>query len=248
MELNEYIFLLAWFLAGFVNAFAGMGAAMVAVPLITPFMPTSILTPVACAIVFMISVHMTWNFRKGILLKPLKTLLMGAVPGAFVGLAMLVYLPTAYMRIFTGIVMLGFVYWQAMNKEHIAQGDETLIKSLFAGFCSGVLTTAISFGNPPVGIYALYLGWTPLQLVGTTNLFANFVYSFSSIIQAGAGLYTKEALIWVAMGIPAAMFGIVCAMPLTRRISPNFFKRVLLFVIAAGAISCIWRGFAALIA
>ncbi len=242
MEFSEWFFLFAWFLAGFINAIAGMGAAMVAVPLVTPFMPPAMLTPVACIIVMVISMHMSWNFRKGCLMGSLKNMLIGAVPGSLVGLAMLVYIPVKSMQLFTGIVMVAFVIWQFARKMNTVQRPETLPKSLFAGFCSGVLNTSISFGNPPVGVYALYLGWTPLQTVGTTNIFSIFAYIFACVIQASAGLYTQEVLTWAAMGVPAAMLGIVCAMPVARRINASTFKRVLLVVIACGGLTCMWRG------
>ncbi len=242
MEFTEYFFLFAWFLAGFINAIAGMGAAMVAVPLVTAIMPPAMLTPIACIIVMVVSIHMSWNFREGIRLGSLKNMFIGAVPGSLLGLAMLIYIPTKSMQLFTGIVMVLFVAWQFMRKLNTVQRPETFAKSTFAGLCSGILNTSISFGNPPLGVYALYLGWTPLQTVGTTNIFSVFAYIFACAIQASAGLYTEEVLTWAAMGVPAAMLGIACAMPVVRRINANTFKRVLLMVIACGGATCIWRG------
>ncbi len=242
MEFNEWFFVFAWFIAGFINCLAGMGAAMVAVPLVTMIMPPSMLTPVACIIVMVISMHMTWNFRAGILKGSLKNLLIGAVPGSVVGVSMLVFIPTQSMQLFTGLVMVLFVAWQFMRKDNTIQRPETFAKSSFAGFCSGILNTSISFGNPPVGVYALYLGWTPLQTIGTTNVFSIFAYIVACSMQAFAGLYTQEVLTWAAMGVPASMLGIACAMPVARRINAATFKRVLLIVIACGGGICMWRG------
>ncbi len=241
--MEVYIFIFAWFLAGFVNGIGGMGAAMVAVPIITGIMPSEMLTPVACIIVFFISCHMTWNFRQGCLYSSLKQMLIGMVPGSLVGLGMLILIPTYSMQLLTGIVMLAFVLWQFTRKMNTIQRPETLGKSMATGFTSGVLNTSISFGMPPIGVYALYLGWTPLQTVGTTNVFSIFAYLFACATQASAGLYTQEVLIWAAYGVPASMLGIALSMPLARRINAATFKRVLLLVIAAGGLTCLWRGF-----
>ncbi len=243
MDIQVLIFVLAWFVAGFINGIGGMGAAMVAVPIIAGIMPSAMLTPVSCIIVFFISCHMTWNFRAGCMYSTVKKMLIGVVPGSLVGLAILVFIPTYSIQLLTGLVMLIFVAWQFTRKVHNEQRAETLGKSLTTGFSSGLLNTSISFGMPPIGVYALYLGWTPLQTVGTTNVFSIFAYLFACITQAVAGLYTKEVLIWAAYGVPAAMLGISLAMPVAKRINAATFKRILLLVIAAGGIICIWRGF-----
>ncbi len=245
MDLDICIFIFAWFLAGFVNGIGGMGAAMVAVPIITSLMPSEMLTPVACIIVFFVSCHMTWNFRAGCLYGSLKNMLIGAVPGSLAGLTMLVFIPTYSMQLLTGVVMLAFVLWQFTRTLHSEQRPETFGKSFFAGFSSGILNTSISFGMPPIGVYALHLGWTPLQSVGTINVFSVFAYLFACITQAAAGLYTKEVLIWAAYGVPAVMLGIALSMPVARRINAKTFRLVLLLVIATGGVVCLWRGLSA---
>ncbi len=244
MEFNDYIFMLAWFLGGFVNGVGGMGAAMVAVPIMTTFMPPVMLTPVSCIIVTLISGHMAYNFREGCRYHSLKKLLLGALIGSLMGVILLLYIKIQYIQIFTGAFMLLFVAWQSLRKmQTIAQErPETLGKSLFAGFCSGVLNSSISFGNPPVGVYALHLGWSQVQTVGTMNIFSFFAYIVACFFQASAGLYTKEVLTFAAMGIPAAALGIICSLPVARRIPALMFTRILLAVIACGGIACMWRG------
>ncbi len=246
MEYTDFIFMLAWFLGGFVNGVGGMGAAMVAVPIMTTFMPPAMLTPVSCIIVTMISAHMAYNFREGCRYHSLKNLLIGALAGSFMGVILLLYIKTQYIQIFTGLVMLVFVAWQSLRKAQVLTQErpETLGKSLFAGFCSGVLNSSISFGNPPVGVYALHLGWSQVQTVGTMNIFSLFAYLVACGFQASAGLYTKDVLIFAAMGMPAAALGILCSLPVARRIPALIFKRILLAVIALGGVACMWRGLA----
>ncbi len=237
------IFFLAWFAAGFVNGVSGMGAAMVAVPIVASFMPSAVLTPTACIIVTGVSIHMAWNFRKGCRLSSLKTLLIGAIPGSLAGLAILLFIPTRFIQLLTGTVMLLFVLWQCIRKENTVKRPEHVGKGLFAGFSSGVLNTSIAFGNPPIGVYALHLGWSQMETVGTVNIFSVLAYLVACAVQASAGLYSQDVLMWAALGLPASMLGIVCAMPVARRISLVVFKRILLIVIAAGGFACIWRGF-----
>ncbi len=246
MEYTDYLFMLAWFLGGFVNGVGGMGAAMVAVPIMTTFMAPAMLTPVSCIIVTMISAHMAYNFRAGCRYHSLTKLLLGAIVGSLAGVMLLIYVKTQHIQVFTGVVMLLFVAWQTLRKTQALTQErpETWGKALFAGFSSGVLNTSISFGNPPVGVYAIHLGWSQLQTVGTMNIFSLFAYMVACGFQASAGLYTKDVLIFAAMGIPAAAFGIICSLPVARRIPALLFKRILLAVIACGGLACVWRGVA----
>ncbi len=242
MELQEYIFIFAWFLAGFIHGIGGTGAAMVAVPIITSLMPSETLTPVACCIAVFISAHVAWNFRAHCIYPTLKTLLMGAVPGSFVGLGILIFIPTHAIQFLTGCVMVLFVLWQTLYKKSMQCSLETLPRTLLAGGCAGVLNTSISFGNPAISAYTLFVGYPPLQIIGITNVFSVFGYLFACITQAMAGLFTQEVLIWAAYGIPASMLGIALATPLTKRIAPLVFKRILLSIISVGGVLCLWRG------
>lgn len=237
----DTLFLFAWFLAGFVNGISGMGAAMVAVPIIVTMMPMNDVIPVSCLVVTAVSGHMAWNFRKGCRFSSLKNLFMGSIPGSFVGLSILLYIEAQLLQLLTGIVMVIFVIWQCLKRANTVRNPETLPKSVAAGFCSGILNASISFGNPPIGAYALHLGWDQEETVGTMNIFSFGAFIIACLAQATAGLYTKEVLILAAWGIPASMFGIICSMPIAKRINAVTFKRILLTVIACAGMNCILR-------
>lgn len=237
----DTLFLIAWFLAGFVNGVSGMGAAMVAVPIIVTLIPAHDVVPVSCLVVTAVSGHMAWNFRKGCRFQSLRNMFIGSIPGSLVGLTILLCIPSSLLQLLTGSVMVLFVLWQCCKKQNTVRNPETFTKSVFAGFTSGILNTSISFGNPPIGAYALHLGWNQEETVGTMNIFSFGAFIIACIFHAFAGLYTKEVLILAAWGIPASMLGIVCSMPVARRINAMTFKRILLTVIACAGINCILR-------
>lgn len=237
----DSLFFIAWFLAGFVNGVSGMGAAMVAVPIIVTIIPAHDVVPVSCLIVTAVSAHMAWNFRAGCRFQSLKNMFIGSIPGSLVGLTILLCIPAGLLQFLTGLVMVIFVLWQCLKKENIVRNSETMKKSVFAGFASGILNTSISFGNPPIGAYALHLGWNQEETVGTMNIFSFGAFIIACLFHAFAGLYTKEVLVLAAYGIPAAMIGIACSMPVARRINALTFKRILLTVIACAGVNCILR-------
>ncbi len=243
MELNDYIFWITWFVAGFVTGISGMGGAMVAVPILVSFMPPDILFPVTCIVTTLFTAYMAWLYRKDSQAQIVKRLFIGAVPGAVAGLALLLYVKAQYIQLIAGIVMILFVYLQFLReRKAMIQRDETLAKTLFIGFGSGVLITSISFGGPLLGAYALYLGWAQAQAMGIMNVFALMAFIVATIFQASAGLYTTEVLSLAASGAIAAIIGVICATPLVKIIPLKTFKLILLTIIGCGGILCVLRG------
>ena len=239
--MNELLCITAWFLAGLVNGISGMGAAMVALPFLTVFMTPQEFVPISCIVVTVISANMAWNYRHDCKISMLKALFIGTVPGSFVGLALLIFISPRSLQLLIGFVLLLFVLWQLTKKISFKKNKETLAKGVTAGFCAGIMTTAISFGNPPIGIYTLHLGWGHHESVGTMNMFSTGAYALACIIQAMGGLYHIEILKYALFGIPAAMFGIFCSIPIARRINAEVFRKILLLVIAISGCVCIIR-------
>lgn len=231
----------AWFLAGLVNGIGGMGAAMVALPFMSFFMTPQEFVPVSCVIVTVISANMAWNFRDSFRFGSIKALFIGTVPGSLAGLVLLKYIPSKVLQFIIGIILLLFVAWQAFFTNKKQHNKETLAKGITAGFGAGVMNTSISFGNPPIGIYALHLGWGHREAVGTMNLFSTGAYIISCTMQAFGGLYTNDVLLYVGIGIPSAMLGILCSLPLVKRIDKDFFRKILLCVIAVSGTVTIFR-------
>lgn len=232
---------IAWFLAGLVNGIGGMGAAMVALPFMSFIMTPQQFVPVSCIIVIIVSANMAWNFRDSLRFGSIKALFIGTVPGSVAGLILLKYIPSKVLQFIIGVVLILFVLWQGFFTKKKGNNKETLAKGITAGFGAGVMNTSISFGNPPIGIYALHLGWGHREAVGTMNLFSTGAYMISCAMQAFGGLYTSDILFYAAIGIPSAMLGILCSLPLVKRIDKEFFRKILLCVIAVSGIVSIFR-------
>lgn len=241
-EADLFLFLGAWFMAGLVNGISGMGAAMVAVPVMNLVMPPTMIVPVACLIVTAISIYMAWVYRAGYRPDALRYLLAGGVPGSLAGLGILLIIPPRLLQFVTGSFLIIFVLWQFLHSAGKAH-PESRGKALGAGFAAGVLTASISFGNPPVGVYALHVGWDQRSTMGTMNLFAFGAFILTCVFQAGAGLYTPEILSLAAYGIPAALIGLLAARPLVKHIHTGLFRKILLVVIGGSGLLCILHVF-----
>ncbi len=239
-DTSLWLFALAWFLGGFVNSVGGMGAAMVALPIYAGCMQSQTLVPATCICVAIISAAMTLAYWRHTLLSSLKSLTAGAIPGSLAGLFILLITPSAILQLVTGAVMVLFVLWKGKrssegNKDSFATGT-------VAGFFSGLINTSIGFGNPPVAIYSLYAGWGHLETLATMNLFTLLASLLTMICHYTADLYTADVLHHALLGAPATVLGMVCGLPVARRINQESFRRILRFLIFAAGCICFARG------
>lgn len=236
-----WLFALAWFLAGFVNSIAGMGAAMVALPIVAAHIAPATLVPATSVCVAIISIATGAVFWRHTRWRSLKALLIGAIPGAAAGLAVLLILPVPVLQLSAGIIMILFVGWQFSHPKSQAHGD-TVPAGLVAGFAAGFINTSISYGNPPVAIYSMYAGWEKLEVLGTMNVYTFLVCLITMTAHASAGLYTMDVFWHAVWGGPATVLGMLAALPLAKHISQAAFRRILLLVIGSAGILCLVQG------
>ena len=239
-SLSLLFFLAAWFLAGFVNGLAGMGAAMVALPLVAALIPPSALVPSTCIVATVLTAYMAWAYWRDFNFSDIVPLLIGCLPGTAAGLLILLVLPPIAMQLIIGLAMVSFVIWQISYKQ-IKIHAPTWRAGFVAGNATGFMNTATSFVNPPIAMYALHVGWNKENTVGNMNALALASCLITCVAQASAGLYTPEVLKAALLAAPVSLVGQISASPLLRRVNVAFFRKILLVVIACGGILSIVR-------
>ncbi|MDO5537118.1 MAG: sulfite exporter TauE/SafE family protein [Desulfovibrionaceae bacterium] len=240
-DYSFWLFAFAWFLAGFVNSVGGMGAAMVALPIVAGAMHAQTLVPATCLCVAIISAAMSWVYWRSTRWQSLKAMIAGALPGSLAGLGILLILPTSVLQLAAGTIMILFVLWQFLHKAGAPHGDSGTAGAT-AGFFSGFINTSIGFGNPPVAIYSIYAGWEKMETMGSMNVFTLIVCGMTIAAHAGAGLYSEEVFRYALFGGPATVIGMIAGLPIARRINQATFKRILLLIIGAAGCICVFRG------
>lgn len=233
-------FLAAWFLAGFINGLAGMGAAMVALPLVAMLIAPADLVPSTCIIITFLTIHMVWAYWQGFHPGDIAPLLVGCVPGVCTGLLVLLFLPPVVLQLIIGLSMLGFVAWQVghtQKRVHTAPWHAGVL----AGHAMGFMNMATSFVNPPIAMYALYVGWNKENTIGNMNVLALVSCLMTCAVQAMAGLYTQEVLRAVLWATPVSLMGQIAATPLLHRVNVALFRKIVLTVIVCGGFLSVVR-------
>ena len=231
---------LAWFIGGFVNGVSGMGAAMVALPIMACVMDMSVAVPASCFTALVVATQVAWMYRKSCRYASLPFMLTGCVPGVVGGVLILRVVPGVWLQAFLGVALVAYVCWQYAHRRSAAH-PETRTGAFLAGFGSGFANASISFSGPPVAMYALYVGWDKDSARGTLGLFFLCINIITSLVQASAGLFTSEVLHAAMYGMPGAVAGLVASLPFVHAVKEQVFQRILLGMIALAGAICVVR-------
>lgn len=242
-----WLFALAWFLGGFVNGVSGLGFAMVALSVVAGHADPAILVPSTCVGGLLMALGLCKVYWRSTRWSAMKSLVLGSLPGTLAGLAVLLVMPAAVLEVTAGALMELYVLWQFCHAR-LRPGGESFAGGFTAGFAMGFITASISFGGPPLAVYALHAGWTKEETLGTLGVFATFTGLLACLTHAAAGLYTEALFRSVLWGAPGCLAGMALAFPIARRVNQELFRKILLLVIAAAGLVCLRSGAAILLA
>lgn len=156
---------LAWFLGGFINGVSGMGAAMVALPIVACVLEMNEAVPATCLVAVTLAVYVAWMYRAHSRVAPIIPMLLGCIPGLITGVCVLRVVPGIWLQGGLGAALIIYVAWQLLHRAGTAH-PESVRGCAVSGFASGFANAAISFSGPPVAIYALYVAGTRTPLAG----------------------------------------------------------------------------------
>ena len=230
----------AWFLGGFVNGIAGIGAAMVTMPIVSCVMDIHLAILSSCiggtAVGFFVAVM----YRRHCIRRVIGIMALGCIPGAAVGTLILKGTPAHWLQLILGSILLLYIGWQCMDKRpHPFR--ISLPGAFLGGFGSGLFNTAVSFGGPPIAIYTTLSGMDKDMARSTISVFALVMSAITLGVQASAGMYTQEVLSAALFALPGAFAGLFVSIPFARRIREATFRRALFLLIAAAGVILIAR-------
>ncbi len=239
--MESIYFACIWALAGFVNGISGMGAALMAVPFMTLFMDIQLIVPLSCLMVVVLSSTLAIKYRSEFHVKIILPALFCAIPGAFLGTQVLKILSSHVLESIMAVFLIVYVLW---NFFHIYTPKEERNNAILGGACgffSGFFGSTISFTGPPLAIYILYTGWKQEKALGALGSALIIITGTTCISHYFAGLYTKEFLHYLLIGIPAGILGMLISFPFIKYITQKTFRKILLLVIGFAGIMCLTR-------
>ena len=161
------------------------------------------------------------------------------VPGVFVGLAVLKALSTTTLQIGVTLGVFATLAVRAHAQRRGARGPGSAPRwaAPTAGFASGVLTTSTNTSGPPIVLYALVRGATPLETRDTlTVTFMGFSLLAAAALTIGGDDWLPRPAALAAL-VPAVVIGHLAGRPIFARIEGHHYEPVLTGVLIATALA-----------
>ena len=237
MSIAVWLVFVAWLVGGFISGLVGVGGAMLAVPIAAQILSMHDVILISCILNVAMDLGLVALHFRFCRLSAVWPMWLGALPGSWLGVYLLLYIPDQALRLFVGVSLLIFIYWQRLIT--VPRHGESSVLACLAGFVSGVLGSSISFDGPPVAAYALYVGWKPREVLGTLGVFFIVRGTMTVLLQWQTGLYSDFVLSCALPAIPATLLGTLVAFPLAKRMQMATFARILPAILTLAALSVI---------
>ncbi len=233
------VIVIGWFVGGFVNGLAGFGAAMVAMPIIAPFVDLALAVPGCVIIVLLLNCHVGWTFRKHIEYQYLKEIFFGAIAGAVFSIFVLHYISENTLKIGMGSIIILY----ALHGLIFTGGGKRAVNSAWgylAGILSSSLGMAFGFNGPPLAVFVASCGCPAKAVKGT--LAGGFIITglFIVIAKVSTGLVTVDVLLSAAISAPAVILGSKFGIYASSYLSERVYRKILFMALAAMGGNIIW--------
>ena len=227
---------------GVVKGVTGVGLPLVLVPLATQFVHV----PVAVALVSVSmvatnAVQAAEGGHTGAAVRQLWPIVIPLAVGAVIGTHLLISIDQQRLNLVVGVSFLLLATLllclpRLRISQRVARWSGPLV-----GFCAGVLGGMSAIFGPPMIAYMVSTGVDPntfvkymaiLALTAATTML--LVLSGSGAMSGGDFLMSAAALIPIQLGMPLGRW-------LRGRIKPNWFRVMVLVVLAASGLDMLWR-------
>ena len=239
-------FCLIWLLAAVLSGLTSFGGNLFAVPLITLALPPReaiLFGTLAGSAIFL---GMAVVYVRHVLWRETAALTASALLGIPLGVWFLANAGARALLLAAGSALSLFLLWQ-FGSRYLRKSERAVPAWCAApfGLLSGIMMSAVSFGGPPLVLYAFLRHWGKTETLGTVNAVSIGIMAFVIPWLWHKGLFTGDLPLLGAAGSIAAFAGIAMSVPLARRLPTGFFRRLLLGMLVLSAIMLFWRGFAA---
>ncbi len=227
--------------ASFVHGLAGFAFALFAVPLLSLWHPLPQLIPVVALWGFTVNLILFWVLRRSFRLQSIGGLLLGAVPGVFLGSAALGLFPEKLLRSILSFTLGGYSLWNLKGPSERLRVSPRwgVLFGLLAGFLGGMLNTP----GPPVVVYVTLLKGPKDQIKSALQGGLLFLAALMALSHGLYGRFTWETFKFYFFYLPVILLGLFGGQKVYGRLGDRSYYRLLNFFLLLSALAAIIRLF-----
>ena len=213
------------FFAAIVQSVAGFGFALVAMPLLTLFIPLSEATPLVTLTGVLITAVIFLRHKKKFKLSQIVQLFIGSIIGIPVGVIALQYVDEYILKIILALILVSYSIFALRGK--IPQFILPRYTGYIFGFFSGLFGSSLNTNGPPVIVYTSLQNWDKDEIIVTLQGF--FMTSGAVIILSHAinGFITWDIFMYFLLLIPVLGAGFLIGSFIYKRLPLEIFRKII---------------------
>lgn len=220
----------------------GSGVGLLATPLLALTMPMSRAAAIMLPILIVMDLVGIAAYRKSFSRENLPLILAGGIAGIVLGAFTFRYFDDRVVRIAIGAFAIGFVVHRWLGARDAPPEPRSVAKGLFWSTVSGLSSTIIHAGGPPLNVYLLPQKLDKAVFVGTTVVFFTVINLVKLVPYAWLGLFDASNLATSAVLAPLAPVGIFAGLWLMRRIPQEPFYRICYVMLVLVGLKLLYDG------
>lgn len=223
------------FVAAALQATVGFGFALISVPLLLLLNPLFAPVP-QLVVVWPLTLAMVWRERHAVEPRSTMWILVGRIPGAAIGVALLKLLSTAALDVLMSLMVIAGVILVIVAKTF----RRTPARELAAGIASGTMAMVSAIGGPPIALlYGNDEGPTVRANLGL--VFAVGLTITLSVRSLAGEVSVDEVMIGLAL-LPSVFLGLHASKRLIPHVNGSRLKTAIVAIAGGSALLLLVRG------
>ena len=228
------------FAGGILSGATGFGALIIMVPSLAFLLDMSTAIPLGIFCGIGLQSFGAFAYRTRIEIRPLVQMLLGSLPGVWLGSSFLLHMPEIWLRAALGGLILCYVLWNAFSTHAVPARPPAAGWAYVAGFFSGAFGGAFGVIGPPAVVYATRTGWPPDTIRGFLGVYFTALFVVIAILQILRGLVGQEVWQLAPWAAPACLGGWLAGKRLTAKLVPAQYMRLVFMLLFAMGLTLCW--------
>lgn len=217
-------------IASLIQGITGFGFALVAVPLLSLFIPEiKNITPIIVIYSLITNIIIVYKSRKYVEFKKIIPLIVFAIIATPLGTYILISFKAKTLKIIIGVIII--ITALAMLKNFKIKIRNEKISYGVVGILSGILNGSTGLSGPPVVLFLTNQGEKKDVFRANLTMFGFITNIFAIINFIAEGIINRDTLTFTALYFPSLLLGVIIGIIVVKKISDYFFRLCTIYLI-----------------
>lgn len=218
-------------LASFIQGITGFGFALIAVPLLSLFIPEiRNITPIIVIYSFLTNIIIIYNSRHYINLKKILPLVIFGIIATPIGTCTLLYVKVDTLKIIIGSIITITAF--AMFKNFKFKIKNQSVSYGIVGLLSGFLNGSTGLSGPPVVLFLTNQNTDKEVFRANLSFYGIATNIFAITIFILEGIVTTSVFNFALLYLPALIIGVLSGIKISTKINEIIFRKLTIYLIA----------------